>query len=302
VLVAISLALVAAKRRAIGWIALCAVWSLARTPAPLGALRVTFLDVGQGDAAIVELPDGGVWLVDAGGHANARDLARASETGKVVERALASAGHDRVDIAIVSHPHPDHYSGLAGMTVPIGELWTAAEIEKPASRSFERVVNMLVERGTRTVHPILGVATERAGVQLVVWGPRFEGGAAIADPVRSVNDNSLVVEVRYAGRSILFAGDLELEGEELLVEAGVRRADVVKVAHHGSPTSSSEAFVAKTMPEIAVISCGRGNAFGFPSASVVARWRGAGAELLRTDLGGAVTVVVDSAGALAVDR
>ena len=305
-LVALSLGLVAATQRRLGWVVLCVVWSFARSPAPLGTLRVTFLDVGQGDAALVELPDGGVWIVDAGGYANARDLARASATGAIVDRALASAGHDRVDIAIVSHPHPDHYSGLAGMTVPIGELWSAAEIEA-SDKAFHRVANMLVVRGTRWVHPPLGVAAERAGVQLVVWSPRYQaidGGSVVAgsDPVRSVNDNSLVIELRFAGRSIVFAGDLELEGEEQVVAAGLGRVDVVKVAHHGSPTSSAEAFVRTTAPQLAVISCGRGNAFGFPSAEVVARWRGTGAEVMRTDLHGAVTVVVDSAGALAVDR
>ncbi len=305
-LVAISLGLVAAKQRRLGWVVLCVVWSFARSPAPLGTLRVTFLDVGQGDAALVELPDGGVWIVDAGGYANARDLARASATGAIVERALASAGHDRVDIAIVSHPHPDHYSGLAGLTVPVGELWSAAEIEA-SDGGFQRVANMLVARGTRWVHPPLGLAAERAGVQLVVWSPSYQavdGGSVIAgsDPVRSVNDNSLVIELRFAGRSIVFAGDLELEGEEHAVAAGLGHVDVVKVAHHGSPTSSAEAFVQTTAPQLAVISCGRGNAFGFPSADVVARWRGAGAEVMRTDVHGAVTVVVDSAGALAVDR
>lgn len=300
-LVAVSLALVAAKQRMVKWIVLCVVWSLARSPAPLGALRVTFLDVGQGDAALVELPDGGVWLVDAGGHASAGSLARASETGAIVERALAVAGHGRVDLAIVSHPHPDHYSGLAGMRTPIAELWSAAEPEGGTGRAFERVAAMLLARGTRWVHPPLGIAIERAGVQLVVWAPRYEGAIAASDPVRTVNDNSLVVELRFAGRSIVFAGDLELEGEELVVGAGIGHADVVKVAHHGSPTSSSEAFVARTAPEVAVISCGRGNAFGFPSPDVVARWRAVGAEVRRTD-SGAVTVVVDSAGALAIDR
>lgn len=314
-LVALSLALVAARRRLLGWIVLCAVWSLARSPAPLGALRVTFLDVGQGDAALVELPDGGVWLVDAGGHANARDLARASETGAIVDRALAAAGHDHVDLAIVSHPHPDHFSGLAGMTVPIAELWSAAEVERTTAgvpddgraHTFERVVRMLAARGTQRVHPALGVGAARAGAELVVWAPRYrarDGGAVIAaaDPVRGVNDNSLVVELRFAGRSFVFAGDVELEGEDDLVAAGLGRADVVKVPHHGSPTSSSPALVTTTSPALAVISCGRGNAFGFPSAEVVARWRAAGATVMRTDLDGAVSVTVDSAGVLAIQR
>jgi len=100
----------------------------------------------------------------------------------------------------------------------------------------------------------------------------------------------------------LFAGDLEAEGEGALVAAGIGEVDVVKVAHHGSPTSSTPAFVAATHPELAVISCGRANQFGFPSPSVIARWRAVGAEIARTDLDGAVTVRVDVTGALDVQR
>ena len=118
-----------------------------------------------------------------------------------------------------------------------------------------------------------------------------------ADPVRSVNDNSLVVDRALRGRTFLFAGDLEAEGEEALVAAGIADVDVVKVAHHGSRTSSSPAFVAATRPELAVISCGVANAFGFPSPGVVDRWREAGARVERTDVGGAITVTVASDGA-----
>jgi competence protein ComEC len=318
VLVALSLVLVARARRtrldAVLWIALCVGWIAGRTPPPAGAVRVTFLDVGQGDAALVELPDGEVWLVDAGGLPNARDLASAIRPGATIRRTLAAYGHDRIDLAIVSHPHPDHYLGLLGLGVPIDELWSAAEPdaarEDTAAEaharlpSFAAVVAALATRGTHHVHPPLGIARAQAGVELVVWGPRYQAaeGAPVvgaADPVRTINDNSLVVELRYAGRRVLFAGDLEQEGEELAVAAGVGRVDVVKVAHHGSPTSSTAAFVAATRPALAVISCGRGNPFGFPSPTVVARWREAGAEVARIDTDGAFTMTIDARGALA---
>jgi competence protein ComEC len=86
------------------------------------------------------------------------------------------------------------------------------------------------------------------------------------------------------------------------VAAGLGRADVVKVAHHGSPTSSTEGFVAATHPDLAVISCGPANAFGFPAPGVVDRWRAAGAEIARTDRDGAITVTIDDGGRLAVAR
>jgi competence protein ComEC len=113
-----------------------------------------------------------------------------------------------------------------------------------------------------------------------------------------VNDNSLVVRVAYAGRGVLFTGDLEEDGELELTRRGDLAVDVVKVAHHGSRTSSTEELIAATRARLAVVSCGRGNRFGFPAAEVVARWRAAGAEVLRTDERGAVTVVIDADGGL----
>jgi competence protein ComEC len=331
-LVALSLGIAARPPRsrvaAVAWIALCVGWALGRTPPPPGALRVSFLDIGQGDAVVVELPDGAVWLVDAGGVPSARDAAAAVAPGRTIRRTLAAYGHARVDLAIVSHPHPDHYLGLAGLGVPIRELWIARELEPPpepprayadpdagaggaatsaALPRFDDVLADLRAGGTRVAHPPLGAARAQAGVELVVWGPRYQAVAggpivAAADPVRSVNDNSLVVELRYRGRSILLLGDLEAEGEALLAEAGPPRADVVKVAHHGSPTSSTETLVAAVRPALAVISCGRANRFGFPSPAVVARWRAAGADVARTDTDGTITVTIDARGALHVDR
>jgi competence protein ComEC len=329
VLVALSLWLAIrtgpGARAPAAWLALCLGWALGRTPPPDGALRVTFLDVGQGDAALIELPDGAVWLVDAGGKAGARDLAQAAAPGRAIERVLAAYGHARIDRAILSHPHPDHYLGLAGIEAPIDELWTADERDgngirarapasplgvprpaAPALPGFAAIAAELAARGTRLVHPPLGV-TRQAGVELVVWAPRYQPapGAPVgcaADPVRTINDNSLVIALGYRGRTILFTGDLEAEGEDELVAAGLGHADVVKVPHHGSPTSSTAGLVAATHPGLAVISCGRGNAFGFPSPDVVGRWRAAGAGVARTDTDGAITVTIDAAGALAIER
>jgi competence protein ComEC len=323
-LVALSLGVAArAGRRdritAALWLALCLVWSFGRTPPPAGALRVTFLDVGQGDAALVELPDGAAWLIDAGGNPGARDAAAASASGRAIDRVLAAYGHARIALAIVSHPHPDHYLGLAAIAAPIDELWSAEEARplrdrspsrsasQPMTPGFAAIASALAARGTRLVHPALGIARREAGVELTAWAPRYQPAAdapvrCAGDPVRTVNDNSLVVALRYRGRALVFAGDVEAEGEDALVAAGLGAADVVKVPHHGSPTSSTAGFVAATHPTVAVISCGAANAFGFPSPAVVERWRTAGAEVLRTDRDGAITVTIDDDGALAIDR
>lgn len=267
------------------WLVLCVVWGFARSSPSPGVLRVTFVDVGQGDAAIVELPDGHVWVVDTG-----------PRGGPAITRELVKSGKDAIDLAIISHPHPDHFGGLGELGVPVHELWTVRELEPTRDGlAFAAIAGRVA---APTSSPPLGVARAQAGVTLEVLAPSYAGMEA-ADPVRSVNDNSLVIALEYRGRRILFAGDVEHEGEEALVASGLASVDVVKVPHHGSPTSSSPAFVAATAPRLAVISCGRGNRFGFPSPAVVARWRAAGATVARTDEG-SVTVVIDAGGGLAV--
>jgi competence protein ComEC len=303
-------------RAATAALALIAVMAIAVTVARAARrdLRVTFLDVGQGDAAVIEAPGGEVWLVDAGGAPGAGDPATTGP-GDALVRFLAARGIDHVDVAIVSHPHPDHYLGLFALAgrVPVGELWSADESARDTlpheAEGFAAAQAALAAHGTRIVHPPLGVTRSADDAALIVLAPAADLGdgrgpraIATADPVKSVNDTSLVVAVEYAGRRILFTGDLEAEGEADLIARGTAiAADVVKVPHHGSPTSSSPALVAATRPRAAVISCGVANRFGFPSPSVVARWRAAGAAVLETDRRGAITVEVGSDGSLDVD-
>ena len=115
-----------------------------------------------------------------------------------------------------------------------------------------------------------------------------------------MNDNSLVARLTVGGRRILFAGDLEAPGEAALVATGSAdvAADVVKVPHHGSKTSSSPSFVAATHPALAVVSCGARNHFGFPNPGVISAWSAAGAAVVRTNRQGAVTVTLGSDGSL----
>jgi len=313
VLVGLALILLARTTRtktdALVWAALCATWLCARMPPPPGALRVTFLDVGQGDGAIIELPNGAAWIVDAGGLASRHDLASASAPGKAVTRTLEAYGHAAIELAIISHPHPDHYLGLAALTAPIEEMWSPAGAPAPPDTPKRQpTLPSFATLATAPLHhPALGLVREEAGVEVWVWGPRFRENDQLPereeiDPVRTVNDNSLVIELRFAGRSILFAGDAEAEGEAAVVAAGLGHVDVVKVGHHGSPTSSSEVFAPATHPGTAVITRGVANTFGFPSPAVMARWRAVGAEVERTDTSGAITVTIDPDGRLEVDR
>lgn len=310
---------------AAAWCGLCALWLAAPLPAPDG-VRAVFLDVGQGDAALVETASE-TWLIDAGGAPNAPTPDAAAAPGRAIPRYMELSRRRHIDVAVISHPHPDHYLGLLALEgeVTIGELWLPPGFSgeergdyATGLPSFSSIVEKLRRAGTLVREPPPGGRRTRDGAHLMMIAPHYRESESsqerlAADPVRSVNDNSAVVTVQYAGRQILFAGDLELEGEEALVAShppAMLRSDVIKVPHHGSRTSStSELIAAVTDPptasepgSIAIISCGASNRFGFPAPEVVGRWEAAGAQVLRTDQGGAVIVEIGRDGSIEARR
>lgn len=283
------------------------------------SLRVTFVEIGQGDAAVIEVPGGEVWLVDGGGlpfvgRALGRQRQRVAET-PARQALLPYLRHrriDHIDLVVVSHAHPDHFVGLQAVAraMPISEIWSA-HVQSEIPGPYETWLQSLQEAGTEVIAPRLGTARSRQGAVLEVLWPRYappgaarsDAPRAQPDPILGVNDNSLVVRLDFADRRFLFSGDIEREAEELLVQEhrGQLRADVVKVPHHGSPTSSTPDFVMATSAAIAIISCGRANHFGFPDSEVEARWRDQAKYLFRTDLVGSVTLRVSPDGAIQVE-
>lgn len=296
-----ALVLVLRGRRAAiaGVVVGIAVAASALSPPARSGLRVTFVDVGQGDAALIETPGGASILIDVGGLAGGRSFDRRAVEipgARAVLPLLRRRGVRRLDVVALSHPHPDHFGGLGALIgeVDIDEVWTVE-----GSPELDATLRALAVGGARVRVPPRSVAL--GGVELEILAPRYLGAVA-ADPVSSVNDNSLVIAVGYAGRRVLFAGDIEADGEELLLadRRDRLRADVVKVAHHGSPTSSIPGFVAATGAAEAIISCGRHNRFGFPDGEVVDRWRRAGARVTRTDVVGSIELSIDPFGRVAL--
>jgi competence protein ComEC len=257
-------------------------------------VTATFLDVGQGDACVVELPRGRVLVVDGGG-----SFDPGFDPGKqVIVPFLWRRGITRIDLLVLSHPHPDHANGLAALVeqFPVAEVWTNGQpTEQPGTRAL---LAAAARHGVPLGRPR---PLELGGARIEPLAPFDDSGGLATDLARSENDNSLVIDVRWQGRRILFAGDLEADGEAtLLARAGPSlAADVVKVPHHGSRTSSTAPFVAATHPSLAVISVGERNRWGFPNPGVVARWRDVGARVLRTDRDGGVTVTLDGRGRVA---
>lgn len=287
---------------------------------PPGTLRVSFVDVGQGDAAVAELPGGGVVVIDTGWSVAAgrgsRAMSRSGEceqSGPTLSRTLlgqflARRGHRRIDLLIITHRHPDHMSGAASLLCQfaVDTLWlnrwppsTPSGLGHDELSQAEASLRALAwARGTQVAVPH---SLRLSGVALDVLSPCPEPAPcrATARLDWEENDNSLVVALRYAGRTILLTGDIEAAAEQALLASGaILRADVLKLPHHGSRTSSSQALLTAVAPGLAIASLGRQNRFGFPHPQVLDRLREGGIPLLRTDRDGTIQIEIAGDGQL----
>lgn len=258
--------------------------------APRGVLRATFLDVGQGDAAIVDLPDGEALMVDGGGL-----VGSPIDVGvRVVAPELRTRRRRTLAAVVLTHPHPDHFSGLAtGLDdTAIGALWDTGEGEREGvGGGYAMLLGGARARGVPVLRPeqICGEhAIGGARVEVLAPCPTFS-----AD--RGPNDNSFVLRISYGERALLLVGDSEREEEGILLSTAADRlhADVLKVGHHGSRTSSSPAFLAAVAPRETIVSVGRRNRFGHPHPLTLAALAVTGARVWRTDRDGAVAVTTD---------
>ena len=265
-----------------GWIVTAPTFPSSTQP-----LRVTFLDVGQGDAAIVQFPDGRTLSIDAGGLAS---TATFDIGARVVAPAFWALGVRRLDYMSVTHGDVDHIGGAASVFRDFKpfEVWEGVPVPPHAPTRELRALADEAGSAWRTLQPADRMSF--GNVDLVVHHPpRPEW-----ERQRVSNDDSEVLEIRYGGVSFVFTGDIGREVESTIASsfspAPIR---VLKVPHHGSATSSSQTFLEALRPDIAVISAGRGNPFGHPVPGVLERYRSIGAAIYRTDHDGAVMVETD---------
>jgi len=257
-----------------------------------GKLEVSVLDVGQGDSIFAAFPDGRTMLVDGGGLAGSEWIG-SSRSGtdvgeEVVSPYLWSRGLKRLDVVALTHGDHDHLDGLHAVldNFKVGELWVGLDEDRPA---FKSLIDEAHSRGVPVVHRAQGDGYDWDGARIDVLWPSRD-----SPPAKLANDNSLVLRLSDGQVHFLLSGDIEQRTEENLVEDHAPlAADFLKVPHHGSKTSSSDAFLAAVAPRFAAVSVGEANPFGHPAETTVARYQKDGVPLLRTDQDGAVTAITD---------
>jgi len=262
--------------------------TLARTLGD-GRLHLTTMDVGQGDAMLVTLPNGRTLMVDTGGVSLRGDF----DIGdRVLGPALRARGIVRLDYLAITHSDPDHIGGAASLVKDFApaEVWAGTFV---AHHEPTLKVQAAVDRNRSTWRWLQkGDRLDLGGVELRIHNPPLPDWER--QKVR--NDDSLVIELRYGQVSMLLTGDMGKEVEQALIPTlDLLPTVVLKSPHHGSGTSSSPEFMAAVKPAVVVISNGRGNSYGHPVPYVLERYRRSGARTFRTDQEGQIELATDGA-------
>ena len=234
-------------------------------------LHVYFLDVGQGDAAVI-ICDGEAMMIDGG------DSKHSSYIYSFLRNTLEL---EEIKIMIASHPHADHVGGLAAAlnACTVGVLYSP--VIEYDTKTWQSVIKYADAQGTPILIPEPGEELVLGNAMVTILGPLWYSS--------NMNDLSLIVKITYGNTSFLFTGDAEWDEEHDLIEAGIDvSADVLKVSHHGSDTSTNYVFLREVSPSHTVISVGKENQYGHPTLTVLSRLEDAGTIIYRTDLAGTI--------------
>lgn len=238
-------------------------------------LYIHYLDVGQGDSIFIELPNGKTMLIDA-------SVSSADDT---IIKYIKGQGVKKLDYVIATHPHADHIGAMAKVldAFDIGMVYMPDVTAN--TKTFEKMLDVIEEKEIPVKRAKAGVTVLNAdGVTATLLAP-------VSDEYSDMNDYSAVLRIEYGKRAFMFMGDATTVSEGEI--RGKINCDVVKVGHHGSSSSSGEAFVLATGADYAVFSVGEGNDYGHPHKESLDRWKNSGAKILRTDIDGNIVVSTD---------
>lgn len=240
------------------------------------SMLVHFIDVGEGDSTLIQLPDGKNMLIDAG------DI----DKGETVTEYIKNTGIEKIDFIIGTHPHSDHIGGLETVI----NNFETENIYMPKvlhdTVTFENLLSCIKRKGYKVKSPMAGdILYSEGDVKIEVLSPMEES-------YKNLNNYSMVVKIRHGEKVFLFTGDAEnIILNRLSID---EKVDVLKIPHHGSETSGSEMFYMKVMPKFGVISVGDNNSYGHPHKEVMERIKRFNIECFRTDTDG--TIVFESDG------
>jgi competence protein ComEC len=255
-------------------------------------LKITVIDVGQGNSTLVRFPGGGNMLIDGGGFSDS-----SFDTGKsVVAPFLYHERISNVDTVVLSHPHPDHLLGLIYImnNFALQHVWRSnLPIDLEDYPEWEKAIKL----NNINVSPVSNKFPEKIfnGVRVnVLWPPNYSVQDMNNLSYDEVNDLSLVLKITFGKISFLIPGDISADVEKQLIKSKIDiHSDVLVIPHHGSVHSSSAEFIKAVACHYAIVSAGKANVFHHPHPSTIQRYNDAGVNILRTDRYGAVTITTD---------
>ena len=247
----------------------------ANTQTDGSTLMIHYLDVGQGDSIFIELPQKKSMLIDASTGAY----------GEGIADYIEDKGYSKIDYLVATHPHADHIGGMEDVVeeFEIGEIYMPKA--STTTKTYKNLLTAIKKKGNK-------INTAKAGVSIYSGsGINIQILAPNSTSYEDLNNYSVVIKLTYGKKSFLFMGDAEMLSEDEIT-ADIS-ADILKVGHHGSSTSTSEDFINRVNPEYAVISCGKDNSYGHPHKETMATLKKCDVEVLRTDTMGTIIATTD---------